>query len=773
MYKSFLFTAIFLIASSAVFAQNGTLNGTITNQVNGDLIPGVTVEIVKLGRTTETDENGKYQFTSLPNGVYRVITHIEGFADKAQNVTISGVPVTLDFRLSLRSINAEVTVSATGEEESVFESFSSVNSVGNTRIIEKASTGIGEVLENEAGVSKRSFGGAGSSRPTIRGFDGDRVLVLQDGIRNGSVGAGSGDHGEPVAAFNLERVEVIKGPATLLYGSNAIGGVVNAISDDKNSAHEGFRGYFTALGGTVDKQMGGAFGLEYGYKKLLSKFDFSSVREGDVSTPLGKIINSASQANDGSGSFGYFGKKAYIRGGLTIDRRRYGIPYTPLFESRDLLSIINGGADCFTVACQFNIDVLQNTFSNQLPPPTAEQIDIKMRRNNYRFTGGFRNTGGPIESGNFTVDITDYQHQEIEAENGNEIVATTFDNDVFSYRGVLKQVDKKNLSGQFGVEGFRRSYLTVGAEQLIDGRVRQHNFSIFGLEEIKFDRVSIQVGGRIENNRYRPTNSVLTERDFTGFSGAVGVKFEAWKGGTFIANFASSFRPPALEELYNFGPHIGTVTFEIGNQNLTRERSNGIELSFRQKTERVRFNGSVYYTDITNFMYLAPQDLDNDGRVDVDDGLPVGRNVQADARFFGADATFEVDFHSYLGAFVVADIVNAKLKQADISLPRITPPRLRVGLDIRYEGLSVRPEAVFVGKRGVGDIFSLETPTAGYGIVNINTVYAFSKKRTAHIITFGLQNLSNKHYRNHSNFLKDIAPERGRGLKASYTIRFF
>ncbi|MCB1024520.1 MAG: TonB-dependent receptor [Acidobacteria bacterium] len=764
-----------LISFGAVIAQQGTLTGTIKSQLNGELIPGVSVEIKKLNLSTETNENGKYEFTGIPDGTYTIVTHTDGFADKAQTVTVTSGAATLDFELSLKSINAEVTISATGEEQSVYESFSSVNSVGSTRIAEKASTSVGEVLENEAGVSVRSFGGGGSGRPSIRGFEGDRVLILQDGVRNGSIGAGSGDHGEPVATTNLERLEVIKGPATLLYGSNAIGGVVNAVTDDEDRAHEGVRGYFTALGGSVNRQAGIAGGLEYGFGKNLFELNLNSTREGDFHTPLGQIPNSASAAHGGSGSYGYFADKAFFRTTLTLDRRRYGIPYAPLYESRELLSIINGGIDCTGDAppCQYNINELKRIFSNQLPPVPDEQVDIKMRRNNYRFVGGFRDLKSPVESGTFTVDFTDYRHQEIETANGTDSVATTFDNDVFSYRGIFGQSKYNKLSGQFGFEGYRRSYLTQGAEQLIDGRVRQNNFSVFALEEISFERVAIQFGGRLETNRYRPTNPALNQRDFTGFSGAIGARFEAWKGGSFVANFASSYRPPALEELYNNGPHVGTVTFEVGNENLTRERSNGIEFSFRQNSSRVRFNGSVFYNDISNFMYLAPLDQNGDGQIDIEDGLPIAEYLQNDSRFYGADATLDVDINQYVGVFFVGDIVKAKLKNPDVSLPRITPARGRFGLDLKFKSVNLRPEILLVGKRGAGDIFTIETPTAGYGVFNINGSYAFTVKNAAHIITFGGQNLGNKLYRNHVNFLKDIAPERGRGFKVSYTLRFF
>lgn len=778
MYRILISIFVVISAAAAAFAQTGSVRGTVTAEVTGNPVAGVRVEIPRLNVASETGADGSYELTGVPPGSYTVVTHIEGFADKAQPVRVTADGARLDFRISLRSISAEVTVTATGQEESVYESFSSVSSVGTTQIAKRASIGLGDVLESEPGVSNRSFGSSGTSRPSIRGFEGDRVLVLQDGIRNGSIGSASGDHGEPISPFSLERIEVIKGPATLLYGSNAIGGVVNAVTDDENEAHEGFRGYFTGLAGTVDSQAGVAGGLEYGIGKNLLNFDTNFTNESDFQTPLGEIPNSGARAYGVTGSYGYFNGKYFFRSSVNADRRRYGIPYAPLFESGELLSIINGGADCGfgeegeEPACQFDVEALKAIFADQLPPVPDEEIDIKMRRNNFRFIGGFHDLNGPIMAGTFSVDITDYRHQEIETEDGVDEIATTFDNDVVSYRAALKQKPTKGLSGQFGVEGYRRSYLTVGAESLVDGRVRQYNFSAFALQELKFDRWALQFGGRIESNSYDPVSSDLPDLDFTGFSGAVGARFEPWKGGSLIASFSSSYRSPALEELYNFGPHIGTVTFEIGDPGLGRERSNGIEFSFRQNSEKVRFNGSFFFNDIRDFIFQAPLDEDLDGNIDVDDGLPVTFFTQGDARYYGADASLEVDATQYLGFFAGGDIVKAELTDFEFSPPRITPARFRIGADLRYKGLSVRPEVVFVTERS-SDIFPLETSTDGYTLFNVNGSYTFAVDRTAHIITFGLQNVGDKLYRNHVNFLKDLVPERGRGFKASYTVRLF
>lgn len=763
---------------AALAQTNSLLRGVVTSSGSGAPVANVSITITQLRRSAETDQNGAFEIADVPAGFYTVVTHIEGFSDQAKTITIAaGNQATLAFSLSLTTLREEVTVTASGTEESVFESFQSVNSVGSLRIREQASTAIGEVLEREAGVGKRSFG-PGTSRPVIRGFDGDRVLVLQDGVRNGSVGSQSGDHGEPVDTLNLERLEVIKGPATLLYGSNAIGGVVNAVTSDEDDPHEGIRGYVTALGATQFRQGGASGGAEYGYKKFLFNANANFLREGDYSTPLGRIPNSASRAFGGSTSIGYFGEKAFLNGYFNLDRRRYGVPFAPLFESGSLLSDANGNP-CETAegeestACQYDPNVIRDRFSRSLPAAPDEAIDIRMRRNNYRARGGWRDLKSPVPQANFYVDFSDYRHEEIETFEGADEVATNFFNDVFTVRTLFQQAKYKKLSGRFGFETFRRSYLTSGAEQLVDGRVRQNNFSVFGLEEISFERVALQFGGRIETNRYNPTNSIYTDRNFTGFSGAAAARFRVADNTSLIANFTSSYRAPALEELYNNGAHVGTVTFEVGDQNLRRERSNGIEFSLRQRISRVRIDGSFFLYNINDFVFLAAQDADQNGSVDVADNLPIGNYVQSDARFTGADVTVDVDLNKYLAAFFVGDIVRAKLTDADIRLPRITPARARVGLDFRYQGLSVRPEAIFASRKSAEDIYPLETPTAGYGLFNINASYTFGSDRAANIISVSAFNLNDRLFRNHLSFIKDLAPEPGRGIRASYTLRFF
>ena len=745
--KNLLFISLFLfLFSTIVSAQTSTISGKVFYGGGNTPLHDASVQIVQLNRTVTSDDNGNFQFTNVPAGRYTVIVHIEGFADATKIVDVSAnSSLNLNFQLEISSLKENVTVTASGTEQSVFDSFQTVNSVGSTRITEKAATSLGEVLESETGVAKRSFG-PGTARPVIRGFDGDRVLVLQDGVRSGSVGSQSGDHGEPIDPLSAERIEIVKGPATLLYGSNALGGVVNVINNDENEKHEGFRGFLTAVGGTVDKQAAISGGLEYGYQSWLFRGNLSAQRTGDYQTPLGRIPNSASRSTTDSFGVGYYGEKAYLNGSYNFDLRRYGVPFAALFEAEEP--------------------------KRGILPVVDEEIDLRQRRHNFRLNGGFRNFQNQFLSGiQYNLDYTDYRHKEIETADGIDETGTIFDNKIFSYRSLFEQNRYKNLTGRFGFEGFTRDYEINGAEQLIQGKVNQDSFSVFGLEEIGFERIKFQFGGRIENNRYKPENPALIPRDFTGFSGALGMNVALWKGGAFVVNYSNSYRSPALEELYNNGPHIGNVTFEIGNPTLSNERANGIDFSLRHLSDRIRITGDVYYYSIKNFIFLAYQDEDGDGEIDIIDGLPVARYEQGDATYLGAELSADATFNKYLRGFLSIDTVRAKLTDADINLPRIPPTRARVGLDFRYKNLSVRPEGVFVSDQD--KVFPLETRTAGYGLFNIAGSYVIGSSHYAHIFTVNATNLTDRLYRNHLSFIKELAPEPGRGIRFGYTLRFF
>ena len=718
--------AILFVFSVAAFAQTGKISGKVTYGSDNTAVHGASVQIVQLKKTAITDESGIYEFTDVPVGRYTILAHQEGFADIAKTIVlVNGANAGIDFQIQITGVKEQVTVSANGTEQSTFDAIASVNSVDSNKIIERAAVGLGEVLDNESGVSKRSFG-PGNSRPVIRGFDGDRVKVTTDGVSVGSLASQSGDHSEPIDTLALERIEVVKGPATLLYGSSAIGGVVNAISGHDEGVHPGIRGYFSTLGGINNKQAAVSGGIEYGLKNWMFWGNGSGQRTSDYRAGgnFGRVFNTFTRSSSGDGGFGYYTKKAFFTTNYNYYQNRYGIPLD--FREDD-----------------------------------PELRSLRARRHDLKFTGGLTDLNLFVTGAKFTVDFSNYRHQELV---GDE-VGTTFSNKVYSYRGVFDQKKYGSLTGRFGFEGFHRNYGTVGSEVLINGPVKQNAFSVFGLEELTYERVTIQFGGRVENNRYNPADTNLIKRDFTGFSGAVGARFKLWEGGAFVANYSHSFRAPALEELYNNGPHDGTLSFEVGNPNLKAETNNGLDFSLRQQSGRIRAEANFYYYALNNFVFLAPR-----GNISQPSGLPFADYLQGNSRFTGTELSLDYTANKYLNVITGFDYVNARLKDGRY-LPRIAPLRGRIGLDAHYKDLSVRPEFVAVGRQD--RVFDNETPTAGYGVFNIAGSFVLPSKHFANIFTVNAYNLTDKLFFNHISFIKDISPEIGRGVRFGYTVRFF
>ncbi len=713
----------------AIAQSSSTLRGTITLSNSGKPIHNVLVTILQLKRTVNTDENGKYEFPNLPPGKYDVLAHLDRVPDSVQNVTVTpGGETVLNFQIELTGVREQVTVSATGNEQAVSSSIQSVAVIGSVDLAKKSPVSLGEALDGELGISKRSFG-PGTARPVIRGFDGDRVLVLQDGNRIGGLGFQSGDHAEPLDVLTVERIEIVKGPATLLYGSNAIGGVVNAISSH-DSAHPGFNGFITGLGSTNGPQLGGSAGIEFGTKRWLFWVNGGGQRSDDYDTPIGTIRNSFSREVNLSSGLGYYPDHGFFSLNYTFDKRRYGIPYDPS-----------------------EVD--------------SEIVFLNPRRHSIEFRGGFRDSASFLEAGTFSAQYNDYAHSEIDFD--TNAVNTAFTNKTFLYQAVFDQKKRGLLSGRFGIWGQHRDFAASGDEALAPP-TKHDAMAVFALETLDFERLSLQLGGRVESNRYKPQETlqrgILPSRTFTGFSGAVGVRIPTWSGGSLVANYSHSYRAPSLEELYNEGPHPGNLAFEIGDPTLGREAGDGIDFGVRHSTKRFKAEVNGFYYHIRNFIFLAPT-----GVIDPGSDLVIADYAQGTARYRGTEAQVDAALHPNIWINLGLDYVNAELTDTSTSLPRIPPLRGRVGIELRYKGLLLNPEVVMA--KDQDRVFPTETRTAGYTVFGLSGSYLFAGQHAAHIISFNAFNLGNRLYRNHLSFIKEFAPEMGRGLRVTYTLRFF
>jgi len=726
---NFILSLVLAITSLPILGygqSGGTLRGTVTLEASTKPVHGVIVTILQLRRSAETNDDGTYEIQNVPNGTYDVVAHLDRVPDVVQSVQVTGGSTTADFVLRLRVVGEQVNVSATGGEETSFNSIQSVTSLTSSEISERNTQSLGDVLDHELGVAKRSFG-PGNGRPVIRGFDGDRVLVLEDGNRVGALGFQSGDHTEPIDLLSLERLEVVKGPATLLYGSSAIGGVVNAIAEH-DAAHPGLRGYVTAFGSSNNWQGGGGAGVEYGTKSWLIWGNGSGQRAGDYDTPIGRITNSYTKEGAGSGGFALYPGKSFFSVSYSFDRRRYGIPFDSAEEEPEI-------------------------------------VFLNPRRHSVRLNAGFRELDSFVTDAQFSLQYNDYKHEEVNPiEN---VVNTTFKNKTFTYRGSFDERKTGKWSGTFGFWGLRRDYSSLGEEALAPPTI-QNSFAVFALEKLDFEHIGFQFGGRFEHNGYSPEQGIVDratpDRSFNGFSGAIGMRVPTWKGGAFVVNYTHSYRAPALEELYNLGPHGGNATFEIGDPTLRHEQADGLDVSLRHSSSRVRGELNYFYYHLKDFIFLAPTG-------EVEDGLIVANYTQGKTRYTGAEAKFDVSLHRNLWLLSEVDYVNAKLTDTNTPLPRIPPLRGRVGFEATYKGLRFAPEAVM--SKDQDRIFPTETRTGGYTVFNVNASYTFAQQHYAQIISVTGFNLGDRLYRNHLSFIKEFAPEIGRGVRLTYTLRFF
>ena len=705
-------------------AVTGTIHGTVTIEPLGIAARSAVVTIVELKRSVLTDETGAFQFKGIAPGKYQVFAHLDRVQDVIKTIEVIAGDQTVDFQLSLTPVSEQVTVTATGSAESVGSSYQSITSVGAIELTQKNPISIGEALEYQPGIGKRSFG-PGTGRPVIRGFDGDRVLVLQDGLRVGGIASQSADEVEPIDVLSLDRVEIVKGPATLLYGSNAIGGVVNGISTN-DVYQKGLTGYLTSFGGTNNWAAGASGGFKYGVRNFLIFGSGGTQKANDYRTPEGTVLNSFARTGNLSGGAGWFPRKGWLVFNYSYDRRRHGIPVE------------------------------------------HDEIDfesLRERRHGFQIRGGLHELPGFIENADVALSFNDYIAREFEFESDENVteLESTATNKNFNYRASLNHRRYGRFSGSFGLSGFTRDYESVGAEAPAP-HTKQHSFAVFDLERVNFERIGFQFGGRIEQNGYIPEGN-FRRRNFLGFSGSAGVRATLWTGGSFIANYQHSFRAPALEELYNNGPHPGILVFDIGNPDLKSEQGDGVDLSLRHNTNRMHFEGSVYYYNLRNFVYTAFT-----GTTDPESNLPIVNYAQAKSRFIGTEATVEVRVAETLWISGKVDHVRADLTELNKQLPRIPPLRGMLGLAWNYKSFSVRPEMVMVNRQE--RVFDNETPTAGFGFFNLDASYTFVTGRAAHIVSLSGQNLTDKLYRNHLSFIKAIAPEMGRTLRLNYALRF-
>jgi len=760
-YRALSIICVSALCHTSANAQDvGVIRGTVTFGDAAEPAHGATVLVVGPSLVTLTEDDGTFEITGVLPGSHEVIAQREHLSAERKTIVVSpGADVTVNFTLAWSTVHEELTVTATaGRHTTAFEAFNAISTLDSFELISNPQPTLGDAIENEPGVAKRSYG-PGSSRPIIRGFDGDRVLIMEDGIRTGDLGSQSGDHGVTMDPNGLDRIEIVRGPATLLYGSNAVGGVVNAITPHEsylNSMTDGARGQVSADTGSADQQAGTNASMQYTDGYAILWLGGGTRATDDYGTPQGTIENSASELHTARAGIGYFGEHLFASGGFTAENSLFGIPFVgaPSEQIDDEVVRVSGA------------DTLDDDV----------RVELDSRRRVGRFDIGMRNLNRTVVNGvRLTFNVVDWQHNEIETEGGSKDLGTAFDNRTYVLRAEIEQRQTTRLAGKFGFWTQTRNFIAVGQEALAPP-TDQTSVAAFVYEELDLGRYRVQLGGRLERNGYtvaprdaapaepgRPTAPNVRDRDFNGSSVSAGFQANLGGNAAFVTNVTRSHRAPALEELYNFGPHVGNLVFEVGNPDLGSETTLGLDVSLRYQSARAKSSINAYVYDIDDFVFASVTGA-------VADRLRVAEFSQADGRFAGFDADASVRVADAAWVNVGVGFVDAELKTGE-ALPRIPPLRGRVSVDLPYRGVTVSPELLVAARQD--QVFRGESDTSGYSIFNLKASYVLARPHLAHIFSVRGYNLTNELYRNHTSFIKDFAPEIGRGVALGYSVRFF
>lgn len=633
--------------------------------------------------------------------------------------------------------------------------------VGGEELTRELRPTIGDTLARQAGVSSTSFG-PNASRPVLRGFQGERIRVLTDGIGSLDASNTSVDHAVAINPLTAQRIEVVRGPSALLFGSAAIGGVVNVVDAriprhlPEEAVHlEGLATYGSAadersVNAVADVPIGGHFvaHIDGNYSKtgdlgiggfLLSPelraqaAASSDPAIRDLATLRGRLPNSAGRTSDIAGGL------AWINGGnnagFSVNRfeTRYGIP---------IRYALDPGAEAEQVA----IDLEQTRVDGRA------EIDLG---------------SGLVDSLRLRGGYSDYQHSEIDEEGE---IGTTFFSNGYEGRLELLQAERGGWGGGLGAQYFHRRLDTIGEEKALP-RNRTSQFGLFALQTWRSGRLRAEAGARYERQTVKAAADAVIgnprlSRSFDSFSGSLGVSYEAFPQVRLGLNASHSERAPAAEELFVNGPHPGTHSFEIGDPDLVKEKSEGIELTVRKSGGRFTFHASAYHIWFRDYIYEQATGA-------VEDDLPVFETRQANARYLGfeAEASLRV---ARLGNFAInldalADYVRATIDAAGPA-PRIPPLRLLGGVEAQSERITGRLEVERVTAQD--RLADFETPTKGYTMVNASlSLQPFAAhKQTS--ITLSANNIFDVDARRHASFLKDHAPLAGRDVRVTARFSF-
>jgi iron complex outermembrane receptor protein len=654
---------------------------------------------------------------------------------------------------------APVFVTATPLGSNLFELVDPVNVLEGQGLRLKRQPTLGETVGQEVGVSASYFG-PNASRPIIRGLGGFDIRLLNNGIGIVDASASSPDHAVAVSPFAVERIEVVRGPATVMYGGNAIGGVVNTI--DSRIAEVGaakpVSGAASYQFGSENNLNAGGARVDVGNERFVLHADLYKTDNHDLRIPAAAWTPRVQAAR---GEPGPYGTLPNSRG----DSESYGFGGSLIFGERGYAGVSYGE--------------FKTNYGTVAEPDVS--IDLKQRA--WNFAGELRNTVPGLDALRVKYGYTDYEHTEFEGQEPGTVFTSSGYN--LRIEGLHAKIGP--VQGAIGLEIANVRFTATGDEAFVPS-TKTSGVAGFIYEELPYQQWKFSFGGRISSAKVEADEFVQAglpadSRSFTPWSGAVGAFYAFSKEWGLGANLQYTQRAPTSQELYADGPHIATNQFEVGNRSLGKVESTSIDLTLKQQSERFTSTVGVFYTGFSHFIGLFPTGFfrNPEDRSVTPDATPIvdpvtGEEVvpleqfdynQVKARFYGVEAQVGFPVWRQDGNLVImnlqADYVNATDRSNGQPLPFIPP--FRFGTSVTYQRAAFNATLGGLFAAAQDRVPQFQTSTAGYANVYANAAYKFDVGRGAALEAF-LQatNLLDQTIRYSTSNLKDIAPLGRRAL---------
>jgi iron complex outermembrane receptor protein len=722
-------------SGSARVTPAPTLTGRVVD-TTGTPLAQVRVTVLEAERTTLTDLEGRYALSGLPTGTYAVSFALVGYAPQIRRVTLAEQDVTLDVTMRPTLIELqELQVTASPLATTSLSSPQPTSVLSAEDVQQNRAASLGETISVLPGIRSLSTG-SGIGKPVIRGLSSNRVLVLADGQRLENQQWGD-EHGPQVEAGEAERIEVIRGPASVLYGSDALGGVVNVVSPalpDALGRDPFVNAGVIATYATNNQQPDGTVSVEGASGGFGARGSFTGRVSDDVRTPSGALFNSGGKTLSGTGSIGHRGSWGSFSATYSHRDERVEIHEDPSEDP---------GATPFQRIAEDRALVSGNL------PVGASHLDVEL--------GYERN-----------------RRREFEEAGASEValglLGRTYSADVR-----LHHPPVRGFAGIIGVSGLRNEFEKFGEETLIPNN-DYDDLAVLAFEQAEFGPWSLSLGARYDHRRLNVEDDaelgvVAQRRTYNSVTGNLGVLYRIAEPVALVLNLGRGYRSPTAFDLFSNGVHEGTVRFERGDPGLKNETSINSDLALRLQSQSLTAEIGGFANVIDNFIFPDPT-----GVIDPESGFEIFQISQGDARLIGMEAALELHATPFLHLRGTADYTHGENTLLDTPLPFIPP--FRATYSARLEGgqydwvedpyLSIGGESNAKQTRVDPEDFAPE----GYTLVNLGAGFGLPLGARQVAFDFQLRNVFDKAYANFLSRYKTYALDPGRNLIVRVSTEF-